>query len=151
MKYESKFSIGDTVWMTDDRVFHQIIRCAACVNTGKVKIGAEEFICPKCSGRCAHEQYAGRKFYIYGQTTVGQVRVCDEPGRYNQDEPNPKYEYMLHDTGIGSGQIWKQESLFATKEEAQAFCDGRNGILPAHETEIGPAPVDSYGRVVAAT
>lgn len=148
MRYESQFSIGQTVWMVRDERFSQIIKCAACKNTGKVRIAEEEHICPKCQGRAAHETYGGQKFYVYGSSTVGQVRIEDEPERYSKDEPNPKFQYMLYSTGVGSGQIWNQEHLFSSEEDAQRFCDAKNGLLPAHETEMGPRPVDSWGRVV---
>lgn len=145
--YQTNFSIGQVVWAVRHESFYRIVKCFPCGNTGRVKIADEEFICPNCEGRSAHRQYAGEKYYVWGSSKVGQVRIEDEPDRYHQEEPNPKIEYMIHATGAGSGQIWKQEALFASQEEAQAFCDVKNRVLPEHEAELLQSPVDSYGRV----
>ena len=149
MKYESIFSVGDTVWMVRHERFERIVRCSACRNTGKIKIGEEKFICPKCGGRAAHSQSAGERFYVYDSSIVGKVTVEDYPDNYRKDEPNPKFTYMVHATGVGSGQVWDQESLFGSKEEAESYCAVHNGMLPANETTMLPRPVDSWGRVLS--
>ena len=140
--YESKFSIGDTVWAVRSQWSHRIVKCLTCANTGKVKIGAEEFICPKCNGRAAHPQFAGHKYYVDESGIVGQVRIehTDHEKFYTHrsEEPNPKFEYMIDATGVGSGTIWKEADLFATREEAQRFCDAQNAPLLQDEAEMLP-------------
>lgn len=147
MDYTPNFFMGQEVWMVHSETFHRIVKCSACSNTGQIVIAEEKFICPKCHGRSAHEQYAGEKFYVRGSSMVGKITIEDYPTNYHKDDPNPKYTYMLFETGVGSGQIWEQERLFASKSEAQSFCDVRNGVLRADECELLPAPVDNYGRV----
>lgn len=147
MKYESKYSIGHTVWMVRDERFQRIIKCFACKNTGEIAIGEEKFICPKCQGRAAHAQYAGQKYYVYDSSTVGKIIIEDYPTNYNKDEPNPKFTYMLFATGVGSGTIWNQEDLFDSREAAESFCAIKNGVLPDHETALRDSPIDSWGRV----
>ena len=148
MKYESLYSIGQVVWMVRNERFSRIVKCSACKNTGEITVGEEKFICPKCSGRSAHEQYGGQKFYVYDSSEVGKVSIEDEPDRYRKDEPNPRFTYMVNATGIGSGQVWEQECLFATEEDAQRFCDIQNKVLLPDETEMLAAPVDRWGKVV---
>lgn len=151
MKYETKFSLGDFVWGVSDQEFYRIVRCAVCKNTGKLEIGGESLICPKCNGQSTHRQYAGRKFYIsMFRARVGQVRIEDtEDGHYRrEDEPNPKFEYMADSTGIGSGQIWKQDRLFESEADAQNFCATKNGVLLPDEPE-GKQILGMYGDVIA--
>ena len=60
--------------------------------------------------------------------TIGQVRKCvtDSPGRkgealFDNYKPQKKEEeeYMCVQTGIGSGNVYPLERVFATPEEAQ--------------------------------
>jgi predicted RNA-binding Zn-ribbon protein involved in translation (DUF1610 family) len=146
MNYTTAYSLGDTVWMVRDESFSRIVKCMPCGNSGSIKIGDESFICPKCGGRSAHAERVGTKFYVYGSSTVGQVSITDSDYKH-REEPNPRITYMLHRTGVGSGQVWDQERLFRTQREAQEFCDVRNSLLPSDECELRPAPVDNYGKV----
>jgi hypothetical protein len=138
--YTTKYSIDQTVWMVRHETFYRIVKCEVCKNTGRVQIGVEEFVCPKCDGKAAHRNWAGEKYYVYGFSTVGQVRVEDCPGRGNwtnsEPEPNPKFEYMLYSTGVGSGGVWKEADLFETEAEARQYCDQKNGVLLADECEM---------------
>jgi hypothetical protein len=153
MDYTTKFALRDKVWCVSDQEFYHIVKCKPCGNTGKVLIAGEELICPKCNGKSTHRQYAGRKFYIseFG-TTVGQVRVehtdLSSVSYYDNGEPNPKIEYMLTATGVCSGQIWKEDRLFASEEEARAHCDRKNGVLPPDETKDGKDVLGMYGEVL---
>lgn len=152
MTYTTKFEMRQDVWMVRESVFSRIVKCAPCSNTGSVRIGSEDFICPKCNGRAAYAQSAGRQFYVDGQSRIGKITVDDYPDRLrwggNPDAPNPLVSYMLEATGVGSGQLWEEDWLFATKEEAQHYCDVKNSVLPADEAEMLPSPVDQFGKVL---
>jgi hypothetical protein len=148
MTYNSKFAIGDTVWMVRSERFNRIVKCLPCKNTGKIKIGEEGFICPKCGGRSAHTQYVGEKHYVYDSSEIGQVSIVDSEYSH-RDNPNPHVTYMIRATGIGSGQIWKESELFPSEAEAQASCDRANGLLPQDEAVMLDAPVDRFGKVVS--
>lgn len=150
MVYTSRFNINDTVWMVRYQHFTYIVKCAACAQTGKVTLGDEEFICPKCSGRSSHVQHTEHsKYYVYGSTRVGLVNIRHCPDSYHRqsNEPEIHVTYMLEETGIGSGQIWNYEGLFASEAEAQAYCDLKNSLLPADECELGEPAADRFGRV----
>ncbi len=143
--YTTAYSVGEKVWLVRHSNFQQIIKCQPCANTGKIDIGGETFVCPKCSGRASHPTYAGVKYYIDCESRVGKVTVEDCPENHSawesdRGKPNPRNQYMVEDTGVGSGQVWDEEDLFPTKEAAQIFCDQRNGLLPAHEVN----PEDHY-------
>jgi len=152
MNYTTKFNIGDHVWGVSDQDFQRIVKCKPCANTGKITIGDERLICPKCNGRSTHTQYAGRKHYISTfDAEVGQVTVEHNDPQYREyyNEQQPiKVEYMLTSTGVGSGQIWKEENLFESEKDAQAYCDKRNGLLPTDETEHGAPLVGRFGEVL---
>jgi RNA polymerase subunit RPABC4/transcription elongation factor Spt4 len=149
--YTTKFSLGDHVYIVDSHRFERIVRCKPCHNTGKVIIGDEELICPKCNGRSTHTQYAGEKFYITEfDTVVGKIGIEEiEAGYYRrEDEPNPKITYMVVATGVGSGTLWPEDKLFRSEEEAQQFCDQENGLLLPDETERGKSVIGQFGEVL---
>lgn len=151
--YETKFNLGDRVWGISDHRFEQIVRCKPCKNTGKIIIENEDLICPKCNGRSTHTQYAGQKSYVseFG-TEVGKVNIEHVDGPYthwhSDGEPNPKISYMVSSTGVGSGQVWPEDRLFHSEEEAQKYCDKKNGLLPIDETEHGEQTIGLYGKVL---
>lgn len=141
MEITTKFNNGDYVFGVSDVSAHKIVTCNACVK-GKLKIGDEEFVCPKCHGRSAHPQYAGNKHYVSNEGIVGQVRVevTDSRYSYSSSDQATNIEYMIDTTGVRSGQIWKEEKLFPTRELAQSYCDRMNlGLKLEDEAKQLPA------------
>lgn len=134
MKLESKFDLNQTVWAISSDTFRHIVKCEVCSCTGKVFIGGEEFVCPKCNGRATRPQYDGVKWYISNhKAVVGKITLTRTiPHSYNSDDDN-RNTYMLDQSGIGSGTVWPENRLFSSEEEAQAECDKRNGILPTED------------------
>ena len=152
MIYSSKFNIGEMVWMVRHERTSYIVPCTACKNTGTLSIEGQSYVCPKCRGQAAHAQRADTdKYYVYDSSRIGKIDIQDHPTKYDKEEANPKVTYMVESTGVGSGQIWDEDELFATEVGAQAFCDQRNGLLPKDEAELLPTPIDLYGRVVPET
>jgi hypothetical protein len=132
MKLESKYDTGHVVSMISYEEAKRVVECSTCLRTGKVKIGEEEFICPKCNGRSVHIQWNGRKWFVKGSSEVGKIQIVFQTlGYESNDEPHgrPHVTYMLAETGVGSGQIWGEKDLFASREDAQIECDKRNGVL----------------------
>lgn len=133
--------------------FERIVRCKVCDNTGKITIRGIEFICPKCRGKCTHVEYAGMRYYIaYSDAIVGRVTVEHTDEAYMtyaaKGETSLKITYMLDQTGVGSGQVWPLEHLFATRLEAQCYCDERNESLLQNECEPGKDIVSPWGEVL---
>ena len=52
---------------------------------------------------------------------------------------------MLKPTGVGSGKVWREDMLFATESEANAFC---NTYMPSDDYEkipiLRPTSKDEY-------
>jgi hypothetical protein len=69
---------------------------------------------------------------------VGRVTVEETVSHAYPEESGLKITYMLHGTGVGSGQVWKEERLFATREEAAEFCDRTNRPVLTDECEMLP-------------
>lgn len=128
MIIETKYSIGDVVWLATTRTETKRMPCPDCNGTKKWKAtspaGAEyEFNCPRCSARHGpnhpltldYTQFTGSTQRL----TVGQVRTStgDEGATY-----------MCCETGVGSGSIYYERDLFLTKEEAQAAADAKAAV-----------------------
>ncbi|HSG72878.1 MAG TPA: hypothetical protein VLA12_20865 [Planctomycetaceae bacterium] len=126
MKFESKYDIGQEVWPIRDEVCRRNIVCGVCEQTGEIEVSGEKFICPKCSGKCLHSQYAGRKWWVDYSGFVGRISIEFYIEGYRDDDEHNNFRYMLSSTGIGSGQVWKENELFPSKEEAKEECDRRN-------------------------
>lgn len=138
MNFTTKFNIGDIVAGISHQDANRLVNCYVCKNTGKVKIEAEEYICPKCDGKGQQRVWEGKKWYVMTTGKVGDIRI-----EHNEDilgwdgdldyKAETKILYMLDSTGVKSGQVWSENELFQTREEAQSICDSRNVKLPADE------------------
>lgn len=135
MKMETKYSLGDTVFGIRDMEARRKRSCPTCDRKGTVRIGVEEFTCPKCFGTSMSDEYSGRKSFVDETGRVGNVRFeTTEECHCREGEPATVIQYMLNTTGVGSGQLWKEADLWPTREDAQAECDRRNASLAADET-----------------
>ena len=115
----TKYSIGDTVFhasTTTDRKRHP---CPDCLGSrkweAKSPAGREyTFGCPRCSGgyRSDHDSSIDYTAFVPSiqRLTIGQVNA--------RTGPEPRNEYMCHETGIGSGSVYYERDLFATEAEA---------------------------------
>lgn len=133
MNITTKYNLGDAVYVVLSNCTKRIVKCTACDNTGVIKIKGDDFLCPKCKGAAKHPIYVGPHYYIYTSGIIGKVEVAVYAEGYDNE---PATRYMLDSTGVGSGNLWKEEETFPTKEAAQAFCDEKNATLPPEdETE----------------
>ena len=131
MKIETRFSIGDRVHtVSNGRVFrvdHDACPvCSATETPGQVTISGEAFTCPKCGGKkeVRVERYG---WWVSECSEVGQISlVVRDANDAELPEDEKEVRYMLHATGVGSGTCWSSEHCFATRAEAQAWCDARN-------------------------
>jgi len=126
--HQSRYQIGDVVFGLRIYPRKYWSLCGVCGGTGRVAVvcqeeGHEEVTtyCPdrKCSsGKVLLQQ--GSYFGIE-QLTLGMLRV--------QAGFDPHVEYMAHETGVGSGQVWKEETLFPTPEDAEAVARGQGAVM----------------------
>ena len=124
MEIETKFNIGDRVWVIDQCRRMIETKCPICNGDSYVNINGTNFKCP--SGDCYKgyvHHWEDKKWRIYLDSIVGNIKV------EVLSNSIAKVEYMIEATGIGTGNVWKENLLFATKEEAQARCDELNKEL----------------------
>ena len=134
--FETKLALGQEVWAIGRRRFERQIRCTPCRATGEVEIEGEKLTCPKCSGRSKHPQYAGDNWVVDTRGRVGSIEISavrEGHTHHHDNGTSVQVSYMLDETGVGTGSIWRQEKLFATREEAEAECARRNAGLPEDE------------------
>jgi hypothetical protein len=125
MNIQTKFGLGDSVYRICKDHVTKYVPCNYCDGTGKVTVvGKPERTCPDCTGRKGKDEWFGQEWQVLnGIDKIGNVRVSlyfDSEGGIDE------YQYMLFETGVGSGTLWKADQLYATEEEAQAECDKRN-------------------------
>ena len=123
---EAKFKVGQKVYAvsntSDTRQIH--VKCDVCNSTGKVKVEGreEEYTCPACHGRTETEHYGYKYVISYEKATIGKIEIQEYAPKY-KNRHKSEVRYMLEETGVGSGQIWREERLFATYDEAKEFCE----------------------------
>ena len=138
MEIKSKYNINDVVWHISQDHPKVWVPCAACESTGSVVLkDGKSRSCPECYGRLGATKYEPQQWLVSGKLTIGLVRVevvnfkstsmFDNVGEYEgEGKQRQKTEYMAYETGIGSGKIYYESTLFSTQEEAQTECDKRN-------------------------
>ena len=138
MVIKTKFKFEDKVWYIRQEYKQDWTECSFCSGKGKLigSDGSQEH-CPKCYGRKGEMKLAKkREWFPHGPYTVGQIRVCIT-GAFNDGEEktfanfgNQEYrreeEYMMRETGIGSGTLYRAEHLFATEKLAKEECAKRD-------------------------
>ncbi len=147
MKIETKYSINDRVWKITTRPKKTWIPCPSCGGTGKVELKDGIHACPTCYGNKGKHEYGSTQWETCAeQITIGLVRASvknikktgmfDNIGEYAEGENTYSVEYMCYETGIGSGTIHYEGTLWPTPEEAQAECDRLNS---EHKPEVEAA------------
>lgn len=123
---QAKFKVGQKVYAvsnkSDSREIH--VKCDVCNSTGKVKVNGrdEEYICPACKGRTETEHYGYNYVISYPRAKIGKVQIEEYSKKYEK-EYKSNVKYMLEETGVGSGSLWREDRLFATEKDAQDFCE----------------------------
>ena len=123
MKIETKFDLGQYVYVIWQRRGKAFEPCPYCQETGRLETPAGSVLCPKCSGQKGKVIFTPEKWEVTDSGTIGNVRA----ERYDPScDIDDETSYMLDTTGIGSGALWPEDRLFATREEAEAECARRN-------------------------
>ena len=141
MDLQTKFNLGQLVTAITESEVRSLRKCSTCNGSGRITTAGtgEEFICPKCGGMSAYPKPAGTRWYISIESKVGKIGVeARDPGiAAKWDSPELEIQYMLMATGVESGQLWKEENLFASVAEAEAECARRNvGIIPDEDGAV---------------
>lgn len=123
MRFDSKFDLGQKVWHIRQDFKEEFIACPSCVG-GQVPLpDGTKLKCPRCKEHGLIALRNRHRWYVSGEMRIGQVRVC-VGGKEDERE-----EYMCHETGVGSGSVWKADYFFTSAEQAQVECDKRNNDL----------------------
>lgn len=120
MKIETKYSIGDVVYHGRNTVAAGSVECPDCKGTKEwaVTTPAGDTMaapCSTCDGVYGPTGAVPRsvRVPVVDRLTIGSVRFD------SNENGMDAVSYMCIETGIGSGQIWYQGRLRATREEAE--------------------------------
>ena len=122
-----KFELGQKVYAVtcvyNTKTVH--VPCNICGSTGLVKVhGVEQDVtCPYCYGHTKTERIGFKYVISHHGATIGKRTTVEYSDEYLYEGYKNEVEYMLKETGVGSGTVWHEHRLFATEEEAQEFCD----------------------------
>jgi hypothetical protein len=120
---ETAFSVGDIVWhagtVTEQRQ-HDCPDCCGSREWIAASPAGDEFTfaCPRCSAGYSSFDDMSLKYTAFAPSvrrlTIGSVR--HDSHSFNEGS---RTDYMCHETGVGSGSIYREADLF--KDEAQAL------------------------------
>ena len=148
MDIKTKFDLGQKVHLIKFDTRPIRIKCPDCGGVSKTETKAGGFlVCDKCRYAEMHGHLPGTvgsieesQWYVYGSGVVGRISatVYDYDGgdpdskfcNYKPPEPgSDRIEYMLWETGVGSGTLHPEEKVFATVREALDECNYRNMMV----------------------
>lgn len=120
MKIETKYNIGDLVYPIRNQQNKVHVVCPMCLDKGNITVNNFTRICPECYGQRQYKWLPTQWDVMYVDASrIGKVKV-------EIFAETKETTYMIEATGIGSGSIWDEDTLFLTSEEAQEECDKRN-------------------------
>lgn len=128
MKYTTKFSHGDEVFVISTKPVSRKIQCDTCQCTGKVELKGHSFDCPNCKGACLRSEYVGTFWFISMCSIVAKISIEHLWSKYvlSRDTNQIQIKYMLEATGAPSGTVYQETDLFKTRELAVKECNKRN-------------------------
>jgi hypothetical protein len=142
---ETKFSVGDVVFRATTTQTKKTMPCPDCLGTKKWPVrspaGKEyETACPRCSARFMSDNRLSLDYWSHDPLveclTIGSVRTDTARDRGN--------EYMCTETGVGSGLIHAEDTLFASQDDAFV----RAQVLAA-ERNADPNIVAAYDKALS--
>ena len=130
MNIKTKYGLGDRVWKIKQKMPMVWQPCTFCKGREEKAsafsdpieiVGADGSTraCPVCFGAGGHNQRLRLAWDVTSELTIGQIN-------YRISEKEKDESYMCDETGVGGGTIHYVDTLYPTKEEAQAECDRRN-------------------------
>ena len=144
---KTKYSVGDVVYCDRPCQSKRRHDCPDCLGEKSWKTTSPagtdyQFDCPRCTARYRSDARLNLDYTWFEPNstplTIGEVRV-ESSGN------SQKVDYMAHETGIGSGTLYREENLHATVEEAlaasQILADENNNnpdmfVLPQYKASL---------------
>ena len=140
---QPKFKLNEAVVLIDKSREYLNRPCEACYAKGRIRLGNGKHVqCPDCYGAKVIATAGKLQWRVTKEVrTVGKITASvinivpdgcfSNVGHYEEGYDVSNVEYMMYETGVGSGTCFKETDLFKTEIAAQAECDLRN----AKETE----------------
>lgn len=128
MILHTKFDIGQTVCLIRQETTPVTRPCAVCDGRGYLDLVKGGNV--PCTNRYVDKDRCRsgnvtlritQPWKVMGLLTVGKVTATTD-----DSFPGENISYMCEETGVGSGSVYYEPNLFASREEAQAECDTRN-------------------------
>ena len=123
MKIETKFNVGDVVYVCKNNGTHGKEPCKICEGTGVISIKDETFCCTKCHGNKFTNTKRINRF-IPEKRTIRKVIVSVSENNGNM-QMYTRYETKTHGNRDRSVADYRN-IMFATKEEAEYRCKELN-------------------------
>lgn len=112
MDIKTKFNIGERVFFPYSETTMEETICPACKGKKTIEIDGNKFTCASCIDGTITKF---RTNFIVRNSKIGLINTTT-----NKDSIT-ETNYMLAATGIGSGALWKEHEIFATKEECLKY------------------------------
>lgn len=133
MNITTKFDLGQRVYIIHKAGQLVKQKCPACSGNGGIVLeyNGFSFICSNCQGSGITETWYSTNWQIaYEKVKIGRVGVeLYRETFINRGSEKNRITYMVDETGVGSGSLWNEDDIFATKEEALEECEKRNTVL----------------------
>lgn len=121
---ETKYSVGDVVWHATTVSETKTHDCPDCNGERKWFVtspagGEYSIACPRCAASFMNDRDLSLKYQAHApfarRLTIGSVKY-DSHGHFS--DPEPRTEYMCVETGVGGGNVYREDSLFLSEYEA---------------------------------
>lgn len=121
---ETKYSIGDVVWHARTSPERKQHPCPDCNGTRKWKAtspaGNEyDFACPRCTARYQSNDVLSLD-YTASVGTVQKLTIGSVRHDSHKFGGGSETQYMCVETGVGSGNLYNEDRLFPSEQEARA-------------------------------
>lgn len=121
--FTTKYSIGDKVFYAGTNTEQKLHPCPDCLGSRvweALSPAGDKFKlpCPRCAASYMSNDGLSLKYTAH----IGYVKSLTI-GSIQTDTERNEIHYMAYETGIGSGSVHRESSLFATEEEAQKVSD----------------------------
>ena len=121
--FTTKYSIGDKVFYAGTNTVQKRHPCPDCLGTKEweaVSPAGDKFKlpCPRCSTHYMSNDRLSLRYTAH----IGYLKSLTI-GSIQTDTERNEVHYMAHETGIGSGSVHRESSLFTTEEAAQEAAD----------------------------
>lgn len=120
MRIQTKYGLGDQVVNIWPKAGFKTLPCPQCAGTPPRFADGKPAYCHHCRGVGELRKEVRQEWVVVRHLTIGMVRAEREMGKATETS------YMALETGVGSGQIYREDNLFPTVADAEAECAKRN-------------------------